>query len=198
MDCCLVLTFRLSDDDVDERTAATAAAALDEVFGVGDDVDDGGDDGEPVRCLRRANALFKPSVMILPCNLCTFTINWLSYASRFFFLLLRIDFIDVCCLVAFLFALIFLISLSFWALSYFRLAFYRVDTTTNLQRNGRKNNNNVIILKWDFFSAMSANNDNYITGIKCVINCVILTLCGRKIYCTSRELISDFCAEMRN
>lgn len=87
----MVLTFRLSDDDVDERTAATAAAALDEVFGVGDD--DGGDDGEPVRCLRRANALFKPSVMILPCNLCTFTINWLSYALRFFFF--RIDFIDV-------------------------------------------------------------------------------------------------------
>lgn len=70
----ILLTFRLSDD-VDERTAATAAAAtdFDEVFGVGDDVDDGDDDGEPVRCLRRANALLSPSV--LPCNLCTFTIN---------------------------------------------------------------------------------------------------------------------------
>lgn len=50
--------------------AATAATDLDEVFGVGDDVD-GDDDGEPVRCLRRANALLSPSV--LSCNLCTFT-----------------------------------------------------------------------------------------------------------------------------
>lgn len=69
----MVLTFRLLDD-VDERAALTAATDLDEVFGVGDDVD-GGDDGEPVRCLRRANALLSPSV--LSCNLCTFTINWL-------------------------------------------------------------------------------------------------------------------------
>lgn len=70
---CAVLTFRLLND-VDERAAVTAATDLDEVFGVGDDVD-GGDDGEPVRCLRRANALLSPSVLL--CNLCTFTINFL-------------------------------------------------------------------------------------------------------------------------
>lgn len=78
---CFILTFLLCEEENDEEervaTLAPEAAAapmdLDEVFGIGDDVDDDGgdDDGEPVRCLRRANALLSPSV--LSCNLCTFT-----------------------------------------------------------------------------------------------------------------------------
>lgn len=84
-----ILTFRLCEEnDEEERVATLAPEAaapamdLDEVFGVGDDVDDDGgdDDGEPVRCLRRANALLSPSV--LSCNLCTFT-NQLVFGRGF-------------------------------------------------------------------------------------------------------------------
>lgn len=70
-----VLTLRLCDDERVAAEAAAAATDLDEVFGIGDDVDGGDDDGEPVRCLRRANALLSPSV--LSCILCTFTNQWL-------------------------------------------------------------------------------------------------------------------------
>lgn len=84
-----ILTFRLCEENDEEERVATlapeaaaAATDLDEVFGIGDDVDDDGgdDDGEPVRCLRRANALLSPSV--LSCNLCTFT-NQLVLRARF-------------------------------------------------------------------------------------------------------------------
>lgn len=76
----MVLTWRLCEDEKCAAVAATAATDLDEVFGVGDDVD-GDDDGEPVRCLRRANALLSPSV--LSCNLCTFTNQFgLSVSTR--------------------------------------------------------------------------------------------------------------------
>lgn len=64
-------------DGTDERTAATDV--VDVV--VGDD-DDGDDDGidVPVRCLKRANALLIPSVLL--CDICTFTINFVLL--RFF------------------------------------------------------------------------------------------------------------------
>lgn len=85
-----ILTFRLCEENDEEERAATLAPEaapvpamdLDEVFGIGDDVDDDGgdDDGEPVRCLRRANALLSPSV--LSCNLCTFT-NQLVFGRGF-------------------------------------------------------------------------------------------------------------------
>lgn len=81
-----VLTFRLCEENDEEERAATlapeaaaTATDLDEVFGIGDD-DGGDDDGEPVRCLRRANALLSPSV--LSCNLCTFT-NQLVFGRGF-------------------------------------------------------------------------------------------------------------------